>query len=97
MFSLARRDPDLIRSEQAPCLARQEMPSPVRVVIGEIALPQARRPAVALIFVGRGTHAEEIGFVITGKLLRRIEVALDKHGDAALPGRTVKFVLMIER
>jgi hypothetical protein len=78
-------------------LAGKEVKSPAAVVVGEVGVAQAQRPAVALVVVRRRAGAQEVALVVARELLPRVEIALDEERDSALPGGPVKLVLVVER
>jgi len=78
-------------------LTGEEVKSPAAVVIGEIAMAQARSPAVGLGVIRVRGDAQEVRLVITGDLLPRVDVALDEERDSALARGSVKFVLVVKR
>jgi hypothetical protein len=92
-----RSDSDRIHGEQAPGLPGKEMQAPFGIVVGEIELPRARGPAVALIVVRRHPDAEEVQIVISGQFLHRIQDAFDQKRYPGLPSAAVEFIFAILR
>ncbi len=73
------------------------MEAPVAVVVGDVAVPQPGRPAVALVVIRRDTDAQKIHLVIARELLHGIERALDQQGDTALPRAAAELRLAVLR
>src|SRR5262249_34177705 len=94
---LAWRHVNLVLRQQAPGLAGEEVKSPTGIVVGEIGMAKPRSPAVALVVIGRHADAQEVALIEPGDLLVRVDLALDEQRDPALPGASVKLMLVKER